>query len=31
LWVLAAASTITVAQRMVMVRRQALADPNLPS
>ncbi len=31
LWVLAAASTITVIQRMVLVRRQALADPALPS
>ena len=27
LWVLAVASTITVIQRMVLVRRQALADP----
>ncbi len=27
LWVLAVASTITVVQRMVLVRRQALADP----
>ncbi len=31
LWVLAVASTITVVQRMVLVRRQALADPALPS
>jgi CDP-diacylglycerol--glycerol-3-phosphate 3-phosphatidyltransferase len=31
LWALAAASTITVVQRMVMVHRQAVADPNLPS
>jgi CDP-diacylglycerol---glycerol-3-phosphate 3-phosphatidyltransferase len=31
LWVLAAASTITVIQRIVLVRRQALADPALPS
>jgi CDP-diacylglycerol--glycerol-3-phosphate 3-phosphatidyltransferase len=31
LWVLAAASTITVIQRMVLVRRQALADPARPS
>lgn len=31
LWVLAAASTVTVIQRMVLVRRQALADPALPS
>lgn len=31
LWVLAAASTLTVIQRMVTVRRQALADPALPS
>jgi CDP-diacylglycerol--glycerol-3-phosphate 3-phosphatidyltransferase len=30
LWALAAASTITVIQRMVMVRRQAVADPTLP-
>ncbi len=30
LWALAAASTITVVQRMVGVRRQALADPTLP-
>jgi hypothetical protein len=29
--VLAVASTITVVQRMVLVRRQALADPALPS
>ncbi len=27
LWVLAAASTVTVVQRMVLVRRQALAEP----
>jgi CDP-diacylglycerol--glycerol-3-phosphate 3-phosphatidyltransferase len=27
LWALAAASTITVVQRMILVRRQALADP----
>ena len=31
LWALAAASTITVIQRMLMVRKQALADPALPS
>jgi CDP-diacylglycerol--glycerol-3-phosphate 3-phosphatidyltransferase len=31
LWALAAASTITVVQRMVMVHRQAVADPHLPS
>lgn len=31
LWALAAASTITVVQRMVLVRRQALADPSLPT
>ncbi len=31
LWVLAVASTITVFQRMLLVRRQALADPSLPS
>lgn len=31
LWALAAASTLTVVQRMVSVRRQALADPVLPS
>ena len=34
LWVLAAASTITVLQRMILVRRQAIsspADPALPS
>ena len=30
LWVLAVASTITVLQRMLSVRRQALADPTLP-
>ncbi len=30
LWVLAVASTITVVQRMVLVRRQAFADPALP-
>jgi CDP-diacylglycerol--glycerol-3-phosphate 3-phosphatidyltransferase len=29
LWALAAASTITVAQRMLMVRKQAVADPGL--
>ena len=27
LWALAAASTITVVQRMLMVRKQAFADP----
>lgn len=27
LWAVAVASTITVAQRMILVRRQALADP----
>ncbi len=31
LWALAAASTITVLQRMMIVRRQALADPAPPS
>ena len=31
LWALAAASTVTVIQRMVLVRRQALTDPALPS
>jgi phosphatidylinositol phosphate synthase len=31
LWGLAVASTITVIQRMVLVRRQALVDPALPS
>ncbi len=31
LWALAIASTITVVQRMVSVRRQALLDPALPS
>ncbi len=31
LWALAVASTITVGQRMVLVRRQALANPVLPS
>ena len=31
LWALAAASTITVVQRMLSVRRQALADPTLPA
>jgi CDP-diacylglycerol--glycerol-3-phosphate 3-phosphatidyltransferase len=31
LWALAVASTITVAQRMVLVRRQALADSARPS
>lgn len=31
LWVLAAAITITVVQRMVIVRRQALADPQPPT
>jgi CDP-diacylglycerol--glycerol-3-phosphate 3-phosphatidyltransferase len=31
LWALAAATTVTVIQRMVLVRRQALADPTLPS
>lgn len=30
LWALAVASTITVVQRMIGVRRQALADPALP-
>jgi CDP-diacylglycerol--glycerol-3-phosphate 3-phosphatidyltransferase/CDP-diacylglycerol--inositol 3-phosphatidyltransferase len=31
LWVVAVASTITVIQRVLLVRRQALADPALPS
>jgi CDP-diacylglycerol--glycerol-3-phosphate 3-phosphatidyltransferase len=31
LWVVAAASTVTVFQRVLLVRRQALADPVLPS
>jgi phosphatidylinositol phosphate synthase len=31
LWVVAAASTVTVVQRVLLVRRQALADPALPS
>jgi CDP-diacylglycerol--glycerol-3-phosphate 3-phosphatidyltransferase/CDP-diacylglycerol--inositol 3-phosphatidyltransferase len=31
LWALAVATTVTVVQRMVLVRRQALADPTLPS
>jgi CDP-diacylglycerol--glycerol-3-phosphate 3-phosphatidyltransferase len=31
LWVVAAASTVTVLQRILLVRRQALADPALPS
>ncbi|MBA2443896.1 MAG: CDP-alcohol phosphatidyltransferase family protein [Nocardioidaceae bacterium] len=31
LWTLAAASTITVVQRMILVRRQALAQPTPPS
>ncbi len=31
LWVLAVASTVTVFQRMVLVRRQAFADPGVPS
>ena len=31
LWVLAVASTVTVVQRILLVRRQALADPALPS
>ncbi len=31
LWVLAVASTLTVIQRILLVRRQALADPALPS
>lgn len=30
LWALAVASTVTVAQRMILVRRQALADPAQP-
>jgi phosphatidylinositol phosphate synthase len=31
LWALAAASSVTVVQRIVLVRRQALLDPALPS
>ncbi|MBA2560799.1 MAG: CDP-alcohol phosphatidyltransferase family protein [Propionibacteriales bacterium] len=31
LWVLAVASTVTVVQRILLVRRQALRDPALPS
>jgi CDP-diacylglycerol--glycerol-3-phosphate 3-phosphatidyltransferase/CDP-diacylglycerol--inositol 3-phosphatidyltransferase len=31
LWALAVASLVTVVQRMLIVRRQALADPGLPS
>jgi CDP-diacylglycerol---glycerol-3-phosphate 3-phosphatidyltransferase len=31
LWTVAVASTITVVQRVMLVRRQALADPALPS
>jgi CDP-diacylglycerol--glycerol-3-phosphate 3-phosphatidyltransferase/CDP-diacylglycerol--inositol 3-phosphatidyltransferase len=31
LWVVAVASTVTVLQRVWLVRRQALADPALPS
>jgi len=31
LWLLAAASTVTVVQRMILVRRQALAVPDEPS
>ncbi|MEJ7707043.1 MAG: CDP-alcohol phosphatidyltransferase family protein [Nocardioidaceae bacterium] len=31
LWTLALASTITVVQRVLLVRRQALADPALPT
>jgi CDP-diacylglycerol--glycerol-3-phosphate 3-phosphatidyltransferase len=31
LWALAAASTITVVQRILVVRRQALADPAMPT
>lgn len=31
LWALAVASTVTVGQRMVLVRRQALTNPVLPS
>jgi phosphatidylinositol phosphate synthase len=31
LWALAVASTVTVVQRMLSVRRQALADPTLPT
>ncbi len=30
LWAVAVASTVTVVQRMVLVRRQALSDPNVP-
>lgn len=30
LWALAIASTVTVVQRMVLVRRQALSDPTVP-
>jgi len=30
LWALAVASTITVVQRMILVRRQALSDPSKP-
>ncbi len=30
LWALAVASTVTVVQRMVLVRRQALSDPTVP-
>jgi CDP-diacylglycerol--glycerol-3-phosphate 3-phosphatidyltransferase len=30
IWALAAASTVTVVQRMILVRRQALADPTTP-
>jgi CDP-diacylglycerol--glycerol-3-phosphate 3-phosphatidyltransferase len=30
LWALAVASTVTVIQRMLMVRKQAFADPSLP-
>ena len=31
LWALAVASTITVIQRMLMVHKQAVADPGLDS
>ncbi|MGH3446312.1 MAG: phosphatidylinositol phosphate synthase [Nocardioidaceae bacterium] len=31
LWAIAAASTVTVVQRMILVHRQAVADPRLPS
>ncbi|TCI99846.1 phosphatidylinositol phosphate synthase [Aeromicrobium sp. IC_218] len=31
LWALAVASLVTVVQRMLIVRKQALVDPNLPS